>query len=150
VASRAPDPLVLLMQGFSSGHADGLGRFGAVTRQSLRLDTLVVTGGSLTLTTAHGDTLAGTYEGCASFADEPGVVVYDACVLVSAGTGRLAGATGTLALSARADLTTGDLSETVAGWLVPGDPARDVFARPLRTSRRLRHGEGIDHWREER
>ncbi len=117
IVSPTADPLVVLTQDFGTGKATHLGKYSLVAGELIHLDTLVVTGGSFTLTATNGDTIHGTYAGQAAPTIEPGVISYEASGPVTGGTGRFAGATGNLTFTGVADLATGEFSETVSGTL---------------------------------
>ena len=100
-----------------SGHATALGNYSARYRECLDPATGAVTAGTFTLTAANGDTLFGTYGGQAVPTDDPSVVAYDDPGVITGGTGRLAGASGTADTSGRANLATGEYRGTITGAL---------------------------------
>jgi len=98
-----------------TGHSTFLGRYSSRYRECFDPATGAVTGGSITLTTANGETLYGTYAGQASPGGDPNTVAYDDPGRITGGTGRFAGATGTANTSGVANLATGDYEGTIAG-----------------------------------
>lgn len=71
--------------------------------------------GSATLTAANGDTITGTYQGQVSVTADPDVITYQEELKLTGGTGRFAGATGTLQVAGVADLSTLAYSQTLTG-----------------------------------
>jgi hypothetical protein len=98
-----------------TGHATQLGNYSAHYRECLVPATGVVTGGTFTLTAANGDMLFGTYSGQAFPTEDPNVVAYDDPGVITGGTGRFAGASGTATQSGLANLATGEYKGTVTG-----------------------------------
>jgi hypothetical protein len=98
-----------------TGHSTFLGSYRSSYRECFDPATGAVTGGSFTLTTAHGDTLYGTYGGQASPAGEPNTVAYDDPGVITGGTGRFASASGIANTSGVANLATGQYSGTISG-----------------------------------
>jgi hypothetical protein len=98
-----------------TGHSTQLGEYSGHYRECFVPATGAVTGGSFTLTAASGDTLFGTYGGQAVPMDDPSVVVYDDPGVITGGTGRFAGASGTANTSGVANLATGEYNGTISG-----------------------------------
>jgi hypothetical protein len=98
-----------------TGHTTQLGNYSGRYRECLAPATGAVTGGTFTLTAANGDTVFGTYSGQAFPTDDPSVVNYQDPGVITGGTGRFAGAGGTVTTSGLANLATGAYSGTVSG-----------------------------------
>lgn len=73
--------------------------------------------GSSTLMAANGNEITGTYEGRVSVTADPDVIAYEEELEVTGGTGRFAGATGTLQVAGLANLLTLEYSQTLTGTL---------------------------------
>jgi hypothetical protein len=71
--------------------------------------------GSATLTAANGDAMTGTYQGQVSGTDDPNVIAYEEELELTGGTGRFAGATGTLQVAGVANLLTLEYGQTLTG-----------------------------------
>jgi hypothetical protein len=99
------------------GHASQLGNYSAHYRECLLPATGTVTGGSFTLTAANGDMVFGTYSGQAFPTDDPNVLSYEDPGVVTGGTGRFAGASGSVTQSGLANLATGEYKGTLSGSL---------------------------------
>jgi hypothetical protein len=103
-----------------AGNATHLGRYtyGAIECFN---PTTGAFAGSFTLTAANGDKVDGTYAGQVSATLDPNVAAYSEQAIVTGGTGRFAGATGTLEINGLANLATGEYSQTLSGDLTsPG------------------------------
>lgn len=71
--------------------------------------------GSATLTAANGDAITGTYQGQVSGTADPDVITYQEELELTGGTGRFAGATGTLQVAGVANLLTLEYGQTLTG-----------------------------------
>jgi hypothetical protein len=100
-----------------SGHATHLGDFTTHYRECFVRATGAVTDGSFTLTAANGDTIFGTYGGQVSPTADSTVFAYKDPGTITGGTGRFAGASGTVDTSGVVNLATGEYSGTIAGSL---------------------------------
>jgi hypothetical protein len=78
--------------------------------------------GSSRLTAANGDEITGTYEGQVSGTADPNVVTYQEELELSGGTGRFAGATGTLQVAGVANLFTFEYGQILTGTVSRPDP----------------------------
>lgn len=77
--------------------------------------------GTPTLTAANGDTIVGTYAGQVFATPDPDVITYEEELAITSGTGRFAGATGTLHVSGVANLATLEYAQTLIGTVsTPG------------------------------
>ena len=98
-----------------TGTASHLGRFTVVADFTLNLATFTG-GGSVTYTAANGDVLTGTATGRAVVGG--GIAAVTETVTITGGTGRFAGATGTLTLVRRVVQATGTSSGTIEGTIM--------------------------------
>lgn len=73
--------------------------------------------GEATITAADGSTLSGHYAGTVAGTADPNVITYAESFVIDGGTGRLAGASGHLAVDGIANLATGAYSQVLAGNL---------------------------------
>jgi len=71
--------------------------------------------GSATLTAANGDAITGTYQGQVSGTADPDDITYQEELELTGGTGRFAGATGTLQVAGVANLLTLEYGQTLTG-----------------------------------
>jgi hypothetical protein len=106
----------VLTQDVTTGHGTHLGKYTVVAQEIINLLTLEVTEGSFTITAANGDTIVGTYSGQAAFAS-PTLITYLVSGPITGGTGRFAGATGSITFAGSGDLVTGVLSETLTATI---------------------------------
>ena len=98
-----------------TGHATELGTYSAHYRECLLPATGTVTAGSFTLTAANGDMVFGTYGGQAFPTDDPNVLTYDDPGVITGGTGRFAGASGSVTQSGLANLAAGNYEGILTG-----------------------------------
>ena len=105
----------LVLEVTGTGHSTQLGSYRGDYRECLDPATGAVTNGTFTLTAANGDKVFGTYAGQAFPTDEPNVVNYDDPGVITGGTGRFAGAGGTVSTSGLANLATGEYTGTISG-----------------------------------
>ena len=99
-----------------TGHATQLGAYAYAATECFDPVSGAFSGSS-TLTAANGDALTGTYEGQVSVTADPNVIAYEEELEVTGGTGRFAGATGTLQVAGLASLLTLEYSQTMTGTL---------------------------------
>lgn len=112
------NPPVVVTQDVAIGKANrGIGRYSLVASEYVNLVTLEVTGGRFTMTARRGS-ISGTYSGSAAPTSDPNVITYHVTGPITDGTGRFAGASGTIVFDGIANLATGQLSDTVSGVLV--------------------------------
>lgn len=71
--------------------------------------------GAATITAADGATLTGHYAGTVGGTADPNVITYAEDFVIDGGTGRLAGASGHLAIDGLANLATGAYTQTLVG-----------------------------------
>jgi hypothetical protein len=80
-----------------AGKATAFGKCTIIATQFTDGATGAITGGSITFANKHGDTLTGTYAGQEYYpAEDPNAVVVSATLTITGGTGRFAGATGSV------------------------------------------------------
>jgi hypothetical protein len=97
----------------ATGEATHIGRYTMVAGEHVDLATGAITGGFFTITAANGDTLTGTYSGQAL----PGLTGYDVSGPITGGTGRFAGATGSLVWHGTVDPVALTFSDVVTGTI---------------------------------
>jgi hypothetical protein len=128
VITPTNNPDVVFTEDVTTGTANkGIGRYTVVASEFVNLATLEITGGVWTITSRKG-TLTGTYAGAAAPTTDPAVITYHVTGPITGGTGRFAGASGTIVFDGVANLATGELSEKVSGVLIlraPEDEADD-------------------------
>jgi hypothetical protein len=100
-----------------TGHTTQLGNYSGHYRECLNPATGAVTAGTFTLTAANGDEVYGTYSGQAVPTQDPGVVNFEDPGVITGGTGRFAGAGGTLTTNGLANMATGKYTSTITGRL---------------------------------
>ncbi len=105
----------VILEVTGTGHSTQLGNYSGRYRECLDPATGAVTGGTFTLTAANGDKVFGTYSGQAVPTDDPTVVAYEDPGEITGGTGRFAGAGGTMTTSGVANLATGEYRGTITG-----------------------------------
>ena len=105
----------MILEVTGTGHATKLGSYSGRYRECLDPATGAVTSGTFTLTAANGDKVFGTYSGQAVPTDDPNVVNFKDPGVITGGTGRFAGAGGTMTTSGLANLATGEYKGTIAG-----------------------------------
>jgi hypothetical protein len=94
-----------------TGQATHLGRFTLSATENVNVGTKTVTEGFYTLVAANGDTLTGTYRGDVL----PDLTGYVVSGPITGGTGRFAGATGSLVWHGRLDPVTFIFSDVIDG-----------------------------------
>jgi hypothetical protein len=112
--TRTDTPGVFEIEVPLSGQATHLGRFDELLIHFLDFDTLEFTGFA-EFTAANGDTFRTEFSGQAFPTDDPDWVTFEVTHTIVGGTGRFAGATGTLhGVNGRFNLATG---EDVGGYV---------------------------------
>jgi hypothetical protein len=94
-----------------SGTLAHLGRFTMAASEAVDFATSSVANGAFVLTAANGDTLRGTYGGTIL----PGLVGYRVTGPITGGTGRFAGATGSIVFDGTFDPATDTGSDVISG-----------------------------------
>ena len=116
-----PSPTIFLSTDVSSGVASHLGRYDFVAHEVFDAANNVVTQATFTITTKHG-TLYGNYTATTAAGATPNIVTYHAPGFITGGTGRYAGATGTIVFDGYGDLQTYALDDSFwARIVVPRD-----------------------------
>jgi len=120
------DLCVVFTQDTATGKANhGIGRYTLVASEFVNLCTLEVTYGQFTITAKKGS-FSGTYSGKAAGTSDQNVITYHVKGPITDGTGKYAGATGSIVFDGIANLATGQLSDKVSGVLVlPDDDGED-------------------------
>lgn len=96
-----------------TGHATHLGAYAYKATECFASSGTFA--GSATLMAANGDTIVGTYQGQVSGTTDPDVLAYAQELELSGGTGRFAGATGTLHVVGAANLSTLEYEQILTG-----------------------------------
>lgn len=98
---------------YGTGHATHLGAYAYKATECFASSGTFA--GSATLTAANGDTIMGTYQGQVSGTNDPDVLAYQEDLELSGGTGRFAGATGTLHVVGAANLSSLEYEQILTG-----------------------------------
>jgi hypothetical protein len=117
----SPDPSLLLSQDHASGRARQLGRYALVAQEAVDPVALTVSAGSFILSTRNGS-IFGTYSGFGEPGATSSAITYLVSGPITGGTGRFAGASGTVAFDGRADFATGQLSDRLFGVVATDAP----------------------------
>jgi hypothetical protein len=108
---------IMSVAGNGSGHATQLGRF--TVRYEVEVNLLTIAGiGSAQFVAANGDSLFAEGTGQATETGIPGVFNIIEQFTITGGTGRFAGASGSIMLDRVVDTTTGATSGTISGNIV--------------------------------
>jgi hypothetical protein len=107
-ATGTPD--IYVSTDVSSGIASHLGHYDFLAHETYDANQNVVTQASFTITTKHG-TLFGNYTATLGIGASPNISTYHAPGAITGGTGRYAGATGTIVFDGFGDLLTGVLED---------------------------------------
>jgi hypothetical protein len=100
----------------ATGTATYLGRFTLEAPHVVNQATLTAVGTYL-ITAANGDTITADLAGTATMVDPPNVVAITETATVTGGTGRFAGATGTIQVERVFNRATGVTTGTLQGWI---------------------------------
>lgn len=104
ITNAGAQPSTVITNDFAEGIAPRLGKYTLIAREEINLQTGVVSNGAFVITAASGDTIRGTYSGQASFQAVSASWTADGSITV--GTGRFAGATGTIHFDGSSDFNT--------------------------------------------
>jgi hypothetical protein len=104
ITNPGTQPTTVITNDFAEGVARHLGKYTLIAREEINLDTGAVASGAFVITAANGETIRGTYTGQASFGETGASWTADG--YISGGTGRFAGATGTIHFDGSSDFTT--------------------------------------------
>jgi hypothetical protein len=97
-----------------TGRATQLGAYTYAATECFDPLSGTFTGASI-LTAANGDTLGGTYAGQVFATPNPDVITYEEELVITRGTGRFAGGTGTLHVTGVANLVSLEYTQTLTG-----------------------------------
>jgi hypothetical protein len=124
--SLAPggSPGIYLATDVSSGRASHLGHYDFLAHEIFDAVNNVVTQASFTISTKHG-TLSGKYTATLGVGATPNIATYHAPGFITGGTGRYAGATGTIVFDGFGDLLTFRLEDHFTATIVLPDKAGD-------------------------
>jgi hypothetical protein len=100
----------------ATGTATYLGRFTLRAPHVVNQATLTATGTYL-ITAANGDTITADLAGTATMVEPPNVISISETATVTGGTGRFAGATGSIAVERIFNRATGVTTGTLRGWI---------------------------------
>ena len=104
----------------AGGTATHLGRFTLLAPHIVNQATLVGVGTYL-ITAANGDTITADLAGTAAMVEPPNVLAITETATVTGGTGRFAGATGSIQVERVFNRATGVTTGTLDGWIsMPG------------------------------
>jgi hypothetical protein len=116
-------PGIFLSTDVSSGVASHLGRYDFLAHETYDANQNAVTAASFTITTRQGS-LSGSYTATLGVGATPNILTYHAPGAVTGGTGRYAGATGTIVFDGFGDLLTSALEDQfTASIVLPRDDA---------------------------
>lgn len=108
---------IMSVTAIGSGHASQLGRF--TVSYEVAVDLTTVSGpASAEFVAANGDSIYATGSGQATETGAPGVFNIVENYTITGGTGRFAGASGTITLDRVVDTNTGVTSGTISGTIV--------------------------------
>lgn len=104
----------------ATGTSTQLGRFTLVAPHTVNQATLTAIG-NYYFTAANGDTITATLEGTAQMIDPPNVIATSETGVITGGTGRFAGATGTFHVERIFNRASGVTTGSFEGWIsIPG------------------------------
>lgn len=104
ITNPGTQPATVISNDFAEGVARLLGKYMLIAREEINLETGEVASGAFVITAANGDSIRGSYSGQASF--QATGASWAAEGPISGGTGRFAGATGTIHFDGSSDFTT--------------------------------------------
>ena len=107
-ATPTATPGVYAVHDSGVGVATNVGSYTLAASEFASFTTGEISDGSWTLTTPAGDTLAASYAGSLSWTG-PAAITFASPGQITGGSGRFAGATGTIVFSGTADMTTGHI-----------------------------------------
>jgi hypothetical protein len=100
----------------ATGTATYIGRFTLEAPHTVNQATLTAVG-TYTLTAANGDTITADLAGTAVMVEPPNVIAITETATVTGGTGRFAGATGSIEVERVFNRATGVTTGTFQGWI---------------------------------
>lgn len=104
ITNPGTGPSTVITNDFAEGIAPRLGKYTLIAREEINRQSGVVANGAFVITAPNGDTIRGTYTGQALF--QAAGASWTADGPVSGGTGRFAGATGTIHFEGSSDFST--------------------------------------------
>ena len=107
------DPNVIQTSDTGTGEATLIGRYHLTASEEINVVTLQITNANFTIEVSNGDKLFGTYGGAAQPGSAAGTVHYQVSGPITGGTGRFAGATGSIAFLGPADLNNKTFGDVV-------------------------------------
>ena len=110
------NPPIVFVRIDAAGTATHIGRFTLVAPHVVNQATLTAVGTYL-ITAANGDTITADLAGTAVMVEPPNVVAITETATVTGGTGRFAGATGTIEVERVFNRATGVTTGTLDGWI---------------------------------
>jgi hypothetical protein len=116
VETIRPTPPVLLVHATADGTGTHLGRFTATYEVTVTIATGAATG-SFIFIAANDDRLVATFTGQGTPTAEPGVVTIRESAIITGGTGRFAGATGSFSIDRVLNQPTGASSGSFEGTI---------------------------------
>jgi hypothetical protein len=117
IATITPlNPPIVAVRIEATGTATYLGRFTLVAPHTVNQATLTAVGTYL-ITAANGDTITADLAGTAVMVAPPNVIAVTETATVTGGTGRFAGARGSIEVKRMFDRSTGVTTGTLDGWI---------------------------------
>ena len=110
------NPPIVAVRIDAAGMATHLGRFTLVAPHVVNQATLTAVGTYL-ITAANGDTITADLAGTAVMVEPPDVVAITETATITGGTGRFAGATGSIEVERVFNRATGVTTGTLDGWV---------------------------------
>ena len=109
-------PPIVAVEIQATGTATHIGRFTLEAPHVVNQATLTAVGTYL-ITAANGDTITADLAGTAVMVDPPNVIAVTETATVTGGTGRFAGATGSIQVERVFNRATGVTTGTLQGWI---------------------------------
>jgi len=117
IATVTPlNPPVVAVRIEATGTATHIGRFTLVAPHTVNQATLTAVG-TYVITAANGDTITADLAGTATMVSPPNVIAINETATVTGGTGRFAGATGSIQVQRIFDRGSGVTTGTLNGWI---------------------------------
>ena len=117
IATVTPlNPPVVAVRIEATGTATHIGRFTLVAPHTVNQATLTAVG-TYVITAANGDTITADLAGTATMVSPPNVIAINETATVTGGTGRFAGATGSIQVQRIFDRASGVTTGTLNGWI---------------------------------
>ena len=109
-------PPIVAVRNEATGTATHLGRFTLEAPHTVNKATLTAVGTYL-ITAANGDTITANLAGTATMVNPPNVISITETATVTGGTGRFAGASGSIEVKRMFNRATGVTTGTLEGWI---------------------------------